>query len=99
VGDVDARVKRYYAAMQAQPENAEAIRQDLIATLVDSGKAADGNRSAALGALAISAQMQQAQAAQAQASALMSRPVVTALATPIHCTSQRFGYEVQTDCQ
>ncbi|MCG5078045.1 hypothetical protein [Paraburkholderia tagetis] len=102
MSDVNARVKRYCAAMQTQQEAAEAIRQDLISTLLEGGKAADANRSAALGALAISAQMQQAQAAQAQqaqAAALMSRPLVTAPATAIHCTSQRLGYQVQTDCQ
>lgn len=99
MNDVHGRVERYCSAMQLQPDNAETIRQDLIATLIDGGKAATDNRSAALGALAVSAQMQQAQAMQAQAAAASARPAVPSTSPAMHCLSQRLGNQTYTDCQ
>jgi HJR/Mrr/RecB family endonuclease len=96
MGDVHARVERYCAAMQSQPQEAESIRQDLIATLNDGKAVTVDNRNAALNALAVSAQMQQAQAAMAAA----TRPtVVVPSNSTVHCTSQRSFNQVYTDCQ
>ena len=98
MSDVRGRVDRYCAAMEAQPDHAEEIRQDLIASLVDGGRAAQESRSTALGALAISAQMQQAQAMQAQAAAAQ-RPIVVAPSPAVRCNSYRYGNATTTDCQ
>lgn len=59
MGDVLDRVDRYCTAMQAQPENAEAIRLDLIATLNSGSSSATTSRDSAYSAFGASAQLQQ----------------------------------------
>lgn len=83
-----ARVERYCAAMQAQPDNAEPIRQELANDLASSGTNALDRRDQVLRGLSISAQVQQAQAASRASSA---KPYV-------HCTSTQFGNQVDTNC-
>ncbi|KAK48363.1 hypothetical protein BG58_32990 [Caballeronia jiangsuensis] len=99
-----ARVDRYCAAMQAQPKEAEAIRSDLVADLSSGNSHAVDNRDEVLRGLGISAQLQQAQAQQLQAQAMQvqaanaSRPIFVQPNTAVHCTSTRFGNQVNTNC-
>lgn len=81
MSDTYARVRRYCDAMQAQPESAESIRQELAAMLNHESAATAGGRSAVLGAL--SETLQQARQT----------------AKPVHCTSQRTGDQVDTECR
>lgn len=83
-----ARVERYCAAMQAQPNNAEPIRQELANDLTSSGANVIDRRDEVLRGLGIAAQMQQAQAANRAATA---KPYV-------HCTSTQLGNQVDTNC-
>jgi hypothetical protein len=86
MSDIHVRVERYCAAMQSQPENAEAIRKDL-ATIINQGNAtAVESRRAVLGALSESFQQAQAQREQQAAKSL-------------YCTSQRNGNQIDTDCR
>ncbi|MDR5755296.1 MULTISPECIES: hypothetical protein [unclassified Caballeronia] len=99
-----ARVERYCAAMQANPNDAEPIRSDLIAYLSSGNSYAIDHRDEVLRGLGISAQLQQAQAEQLQAQAMQaqalsaSRPIVVQPNTAVHCTSTRFGNQVNTSC-
>lgn len=96
-----ARVERYCAAMQVHPNDAEAIRQELVSDLATGNTNAVDNRDEVLRGLGISAQMQQAQAQQAQAqaqAAAASRPVIIQPATSTHCVSTRIGNQVSTNC-
>ena len=60
MGDVRDRVDHYCAAMQAQPESAEAIRMDLVGTLNAGTSSATASRDSAYSAFGASAQLQQA---------------------------------------
>lgn len=86
MSDIHARVERYCGAMQSQPENAEAIRQDLAALLNQGNATAADKRRAVLGAL--SETLQQAQTQREQQAA-----------KSVHCTSQRTGNQIDTDCR
>ena len=88
MSDQHARVERHCAAMQAQPNDAEAIRQELANDLGASDANAVDSRDEVLRGLGISAQMQQAQAASRAAAA---QPTA-------HCTSTQLGNQVNTNC-
>jgi hypothetical protein len=90
MSDVHGRVERYCQAMQAQPESAEAIRADLVATLNAGGSSATSERNSAYTAVGAAVQTQQAEQQQQQR---MQQ------AKQFHCTTQQFGTQTTTDCR
>jgi hypothetical protein len=95
MGDEDARVQRYCAAMQEQPQNAESIRESLVQDLSASGNNAVSRRNSVVSALGVQIQQRQAQAAARAAApvyVMPTRPIV-------NCTTTSFGNTANTRCQ
>jgi hypothetical protein len=94
MSDVHDRVERYCAAMQAQPQNAEAIQRDLATMLTEGSVSATGSRNAAYSAFGASNAIPRAPTGTAQ-----TQYVPMQTKSPVHCTSTTLGNFVNTDCQ
>lgn len=100
MSDEAARVNRYCAAMQAQPDNAAKIAHALGQELEQSGNGAVANRNSALQSVAVMNQQQHEERMITLQQQQQFPRIATPTVTPtVNCTSYTVGAQTHTNCQ